>query len=323
MAPSPSSCRPWSLATWPSPPREPKEAARKTPKRRREAVPASPSSPALRNLLRFAREGRPAKPRRSAFFPPDSGRAASAADVPDYYMADSEPHGQGGGTTPARAPSRKRLRRASPHAKELGAPPRAERPERVSRDDLRSARFVGFFAGFPLFKVGGRYLCADPHAADERLRLEALEGPLAPRLGTVKREATVPLSDDEMEALAAHGSTVRRWGFAFRVARSAAELSAVPVVCGHEATADDLRAWLRHLGSLAAAGIHGPAPRMAAPPFAMAALRRKACRSAIFLNDAVTPSGAESLLQRLAACRLPFNCAHGRPTVLPLLGVER
>ncbi|KAL2132201.1 hypothetical protein VTI74DRAFT_4088 [Chaetomium olivicolor] len=45
----------------------------------------------------------------------------------------------------------------------------------------------------------------------------------------------------------------------------------------------------------------------------------RACRSAIMFNDVLTPEQCRHLVQRLAACTFPFQCAHGRPSMVPLV----
>ncbi|KAI9663429.1 MAG: DNA mismatch repair protein [Trizodia sp. TS-e1964] len=47
----------------------------------------------------------------------------------------------------------------------------------------------------------------------------------------------------------------------------------------------------------------------------------RACRGAIMFNDKLTPSECQSLLERLAKCYFPFQCAHGRPSMIPLLDI--
>lgn len=45
----------------------------------------------------------------------------------------------------------------------------------------------------------------------------------------------------------------------------------------------------------------------------------RACRSAIMFNDALSLDECKRLLLRLAECTFPFQCAHGRPSMVPLV----
>nr|WJN24874.1 mismatch repair and meiotic recombination protein [Moesziomyces parantarcticus] len=47
-------------------------------------------------------------------------------------------------------------------------------------------------------------------------------------------------------------------------------------------------------------------------------VKSKACRSAIMFNDTVARDVCEWIVARLAMCKFPFQCAHGRPTLVPL-----
>lgn len=48
-------------------------------------------------------------------------------------------------------------------------------------------------------------------------------------------------------------------------------------------------------------------------------LNSRSCRSAIMFNDALTLDECQTLVQRLSACVFPFQCAHGRPSMMPLV----
>ncbi|KAF2025476.1 hypothetical protein EK21DRAFT_76356 [Setomelanomma holmii] len=49
----------------------------------------------------------------------------------------------------------------------------------------------------------------------------------------------------------------------------------------------------------------------------------RACRSAIMFNDELTLPQCKELIQKLAGCAFPFICAHGRPSMVPLVGLGR
>ena len=51
-------------------------------------------------------------------------------------------------------------------------------------------------------------------------------------------------------------------------------------------------------------------------------LNSRACRSAIMFNDELSTEQCESLVQRLGACAFPFQCAHGRPSMIPLVDLS-
>jgi len=48
-------------------------------------------------------------------------------------------------------------------------------------------------------------------------------------------------------------------------------------------------------------------------------LNSRACRSAIMFNDELSHEQCKVLIRRLADCAFPFQCAHGRPSLVPLV----
>ena len=59
------------------------------------------------------------------------------------------------------------------------------------------------------------------------------------------------------------------------------------------------------------------------PPPVKRLLASKSCRGAIMFGDEVTSCQARGLISQLAKCRLPFQCAHGRPSVQVLSAFRR
>jgi hypothetical protein len=59
----------------------------------------------------------------------------------------------------------------------------------------------------------------------------------------------------------------------------------------------------------------------ARPPAVARVLNSKACRGAVMFGDALPRATCSALLLRLSAARLPFQCAHGRPSVVPLVAL--
>lgn len=51
-------------------------------------------------------------------------------------------------------------------------------------------------------------------------------------------------------------------------------------------------------------------------------INSKACRSAIMFGDELNHDDMERLVGKLRHCKLPFQCAHGRPSIVPLARLE-
>lgn len=51
-------------------------------------------------------------------------------------------------------------------------------------------------------------------------------------------------------------------------------------------------------------------------------LNSRACRTAIMFNDPLSIEECKVLISRLAKCAFPFQCAHGRPSMIPVLDLR-
>lgn len=58
------------------------------------------------------------------------------------------------------------------------------------------------------------------------------------------------------------------------------------------------------------------------PPAVIRILNAKACRSAIMFGDPLLPTECAQLVSSLKATQLCFSCAHGRPTMAPLVKLQ-
>ncbi|KAK8129917.1 hypothetical protein PG999_002297 [Apiospora kogelbergensis] len=70
-------------------------------------------------------------------------------------------------------------------------------------------------------------------------------------------------------------------------------------------------------------GLHWLARFHRCPQGILDMINSRACRSAIMFNDVLSLGDCEDLLERLADCAMPFQCAHGRPSMVPLVDLGR
>lgn len=164
----------------------------------------------------------------------------------------------------------------------------------------------------------------DQHAAAERVELERLQrravqgdasalGPAAVAAGG----AEVPMANEELRWLAKHRAQLERWGFRWCAPTGPGpglRVTHVPEVLGTRLAPADLR------GLLAEAET-APLGDGAPPRAVLHILAFKACRRAVKFGDAMSEAEMARLLRDLSSCEFPFQCAHGRPTVYPLLSV--
>lgn len=74
-------------------------------------------------------------------------------------------------------------------------------------------------------------------------------------------------------------------------------------------TAVEVHTWTRNIGDC--------------PQGIIELLNSRACRSAIMFNDELSAEACLSLITRLSQCALPFQCAHGRPSMVPLVDLSK
>ena len=191
----------------------------------------------------------------------------------------------------------------------------------------------------------------DQHAADERIRVEALLADLGTSQTTLTKPIAFEIPIRENELLARRIPHFIRWGIIYDVqvlhgsTECRVEVKVLPAAIAERCRIEPkllielLRgeAWREELGitdkTLTASD---PAPRIDGavksrdwlsrlsdcPPALLDMLNSRACRSAIMFNDELSMAECGLLVQKLSQCAFPFQCAHGRPSMVPLVDVD-
>ncbi|WOL05315.1 DNA mismatch repair protein MLH3 [Canna indica] len=173
------------------------------------------------------------------------------------------------------------------------------------------------------------------HAADERIRLEELRRQVLSGEG---RKITYLDSEEEMvlpemvfQLLQKYAEKIHKWGWIFNTHSLSPELFnknlnllkrntpgvtlvAVPCILGINLTDKDLLEYIEQLVETDGSSN--------IPPSVLRILNFKACRGAIMFGDSLLPSECSLIVEELKATSLCFQCAHGRPTTVPLLNMS-
>ncbi|PKU73063.1 DNA mismatch repair protein MLH3 [Dendrobium catenatum] len=185
--------------------------------------------------------------------------------------------------------------------------------------------------------AAGILLDMDPlfqHAADERIRLEdlrkkVLHGELQSST-YLNPEHELILPEMGYQLLQKYAEQIKKWGWIcniqsqfsdsftwgmdfLRQHECRATLVAVPHILGTDLTGKDLLEYIEQLVETDGSSI--------IPPAVLRVLNYKACRGAIMFGDALLPSECSLIVEELKATSLCFQCAHGRPTTVPLLNM--
>nr|XP_027073664.1 LOW QUALITY PROTEIN: DNA mismatch repair protein MLH3-like [Coffea arabica] len=184
--------------------------------------------------------------------------------------------------------------------------------------------------------VAGRILAIiDQHAADERIRLEelrqkVLDGEMK-QVAYLEAEQELVLPEIGYQLLHNYVSLIENWGWICNISGrgassfgknlnvlcrqpTVAKLVAVPCILGVKLTDIDLLEFLQQLADTDGSST--------IPPSVHRVLNSKACRGAIMFGDTLLPSECSLIVEELKQASLCFQCAHGRPTTVPLVNLD-
>lgn len=192
----------------------------------------------------------------------------------------------------------------------------------VSREMLAGMRVVGQVDRKFVMMADERGVYAlDQHAASERFLFERLRARAARRGGVVAvalRNRTHWMLGPELQTVVEErGDALRRWGWRVTVARDGVEVTHVPCVtrCGGQGVVlVERRCLTDFLQSVVDGATASSLPRPVGDVVATTA-----CHSAVRFGDELSRAQCESLVRSLRECDNPFVCAHGRPSIVPLV----
>jgi DNA mismatch repair ATPase MutL len=108
------------------------------------------------------------------------------------------------------------------------------------------------------------------------------------------------------------------WGFHYSLNKFSLLIFTVPVIEGESLTRLDLLEFVDYLSR------NEDLPmRTLKPPSVNRVLASKACRTAIKFGDPLPLKACQELIQQLSATSFPFQCAHGRPSIVPLFSFAK
>lgn len=201
----------------------------------------------------------------------------------------------------------------------------------VSKDDLRKAIVIAqvdkkfLLARLPI-SDRDLLILLDQHAADERVKVEELLKKLCDR-NTIQLQTHIlfDVSEVEVQRFRAWKQAFHTWGIEYNFrgqGRRSLAVTALPTVI-----AERCRTEPRVLIDLLRREIWKPVcqsipdgPWMAkvasCPQGIVDLVNSRACRAAVMFNDALSVEEGQELMRNLAKCQLPFQCAHGRPSIV-------
>ncbi|KAK9459955.1 uncharacterized protein V1516DRAFT_665467 [Lipomyces oligophaga] len=218
--------------------------------------------------------------------------------------------------------------------------------KRICKQDLQNAYVIGQVnKQFILIRISeNMFTLVDQHAADERIRVERLQAEYCSsvRLGTAGVELSPPvplinLTEHEQERLTKFSVRLQQWGFVVTSTKAAEARQAVllalrvPNLVRDRCLTDKslvtkfildlVHEWSTGENTPAYTDLRlldGTAVLQKLPNIMRKVINSRSCRGAVMFNDSLSAEQCQSIVRQLSQCSFPFQCAHGRPTLVPI-----
>ncbi len=189
---------------------------------------------------------------------------------------------------------------------------------------FEEGRYAGtLFNTYILYDLGTETALIDQHAAHERIRYELLRARAQGRaeLETRSQQLLIPevvhFAPEERPLVEPRLEILDQLGFQAEIfGENSVLFRSVPAEWGSADLAPRLKNMLERL--IAAESDQASSHALALDERLFEKLASEACHSAIRAGDALEPAEAQALVLDLFRCEHPWNCPHGRPTVVRL-----
>ena len=185
-------------------------------------------------------------------------------------------------------------------------------------------------------------LIIDQHAADERIKLEnctnfLMDSKNGPNRFRIKQKVCemngcqMFIDNVDLLTLNRHSKWIKDWGFHYEIidddinnnnnnnnTTSMIKVYKTPEIYGTSVVAGELREILSNIASMTDERVKKYVPKCI-----QRVLASKACKNAIKFGDKLNDKQMKNLLKKLSVCKLPFQCAHGRPTLFPIANLTQ
>ncbi|KAG2208722.1 hypothetical protein INT47_007821 [Mucor saturninus] len=237
---------------------------------------------------------------------------------------------------PAIDRSRLKLHKTSSNkrARVMAAPPplSLDLPLKLSKSDLKNAHILGQVdKKYIIIKLVDTFIMIDQHAADERVKLEQMMSPSSLTPTMLEPSICIDLeSPFEYHLVTGMRDYYKRWGIYFheeetshffvsKVHPHRIRVTQLPTLIldrclmNHallKKLIQDYAYWIKEQNQEGSINV--------CPKGIMEILKSRACRSAIMFNDVLSLQECKEIVGNLSHCKFPFQCAHGRPSAIPI-----
>ncbi|OAG29239.1 DNA mismatch repair protein PMS2 [Nematocida displodere] len=184
---------------------------------------------------------------------------------------------------------------------------------RLQKEDLLSLKTIGQFNNSFILAALQKPMhtlmyAIDQHSADEAVKYEHLKNTYTYTKQKLIRPLAVNLSEYERYLVEENKDTLERHGFILSPANT--EVLEVPLYGKHAFGEEELKEVLESISE-------GGKERVLFKSL-RGILASKACRSSVMIGDPLTEQQMKDILSKLGQTTRPWNCPHGRPTIVLL-----
>lgn len=205
---------------------------------------------------------------------------------------------------------------------------------RVSQQDIGTLKVVNqVLKQFILAKLGPLLFILDQHACDERVQVEqffreyitAMSDPSCDLRIRCDETMAFSLAKEEQTSFVRYEDVFRNFGISYVLGNRKCTVTHLPRALLHETQPQRLKLLLlQHIlemeeGEKQVTMTGNWVQDVSNIPLAISeSLISSACRQSVKFGDLLSKAEMEYLILQLEKCILPFQCAHGRPTIVPL-----
>ncbi|KAF7583123.1 MutL C terminal dimerization domain family protein [Clavispora lusitaniae] len=204
----------------------------------------------------------------------------------------------------------------------------------VSQQDIGTLKVVNQVSKqFILAKSGSSLFILDQHACDERVQVEqffreyitAMSDPSCDLRIRCDETMAFSLAKEEQTSFVRYEDVFRNFGISYVLGNRKCTVTHLPRALSHETQPQRLKLLLlQHIsemeeGEKQVTMTGNWVQDVSNIPSAISeSLISSACRQSVKFGDLLSKAEMEYLISQLEKCILPFQCAHGRPTIVPL-----
>ncbi|MEK6705903.1 MAG: DNA mismatch repair endonuclease MutL [Bdellovibrionota bacterium] len=188
--------------------------------------------------------------------------------------------------------------------------------EQQKTNELQGALFVGIlFATYIVYESESELILVDQHAAHERVRYERFKALITTRTTPHSQELLIPetitFEPEQRPALEQSLPTLSGHGFCCELfGENTLLFRAIPTEWGTDAIKPRLKSLIDRLLS--------NSTRLTEDNVVFEILASEACHSSVRAGMRLTEPEATALVNQLMTCNHPWNCPHGRPTIVKI-----